>query len=91
MKLARISKPLPSVQVRVTLGADLNSTLENYARYYQHIHGDSVDSKALIPEILRAFLDADREFQMWQRSGNKHGHRRDTSLPSTNGNTKAGT
>jgi hypothetical protein len=27
------------------------------------------DSKALIPEILRTFLDADREFQSWSRSG----------------------
>jgi hypothetical protein len=62
MKLARITKPLRSVQVRVMLAGDLNASLERYARYYEHVHGDPVDVKALIPEILRAFLDADREF-----------------------------
>ena len=68
MKLARIAKPLRSLQVRVTLAGDLNAALESYARYYEHVHGDAVDSKALIPEILSAFLQADREFQSWSRS-----------------------
>jgi len=69
MKLARISKPLRSVQMRVVLGGDLNASLERYARYYEQVHGESVDTRALIPEILRAFFDADREFQSWSRSG----------------------
>jgi hypothetical protein len=54
MKLARIAKPLGSLQVPVTLTGDLNAALESYARYYEHLHGDAVDSKALIPEILSA-------------------------------------
>jgi hypothetical protein len=33
MKLARISKPLRSVQVRFMLTGDLDATLEGYARY----------------------------------------------------------
>jgi hypothetical protein len=79
MKLTRIAKPLRSVQVRVTLVGALNAALESYARYYEHVHGDAVDSKALIPEILAAFLQADREFQSWSRSnGNSH-HRRPNS------------
>ena len=68
MKLARITKPLRAVQVRVMLAGDLNVRLERYLRYYQHVHGDSVDTRALISEILGAFLDADREFQSWSRS-----------------------
>ncbi len=75
MKLARISKPLRSLQVRVTLAGDLNAALESYARYYEHVHGDAVDSKALIPEILGAFLQADREFQSWSRSSCSAYHR----------------
>jgi hypothetical protein len=58
MKLGRISKPLRSVQVRVMLTGDLNADLERYARYYEHVLGESVDPRALIPEVLRAFLDA---------------------------------
>ncbi len=68
MKLARITKSLPSLQVRVTLSGELNAALENYARYYQQVHGDSVEAKALIPQMLRAFIAADREFQSWSRS-----------------------
>jgi len=45
MKLARITKPLRSVQVRVMLTGDLNATLECYAQYYQYVHGDSVDTR----------------------------------------------
>src|SRR2546427_2880734 len=74
MKLARITKPLRSVQVRVMLTGDLNASLERYVRYYEHVHGDSVDTRALIPEILRAFLEADREFQSWSRSAGAASH-----------------
>ena len=89
MKLARIAKPLRSLQVRVTLEGGLNAALESYARYYEHVHGDAVDSKALIPEILRAFLDADREFQVWSRSGATSQQRHNPTAASTNGSTKA--
>jgi hypothetical protein len=89
MKLARISKPLRSVQVRVMLTGDLNAILERYARYYEHIHGDSVDTRALLPEILRAFLDADRQFQSWSRSADRIQPRRVPAPASTNGSTKA--
>jgi hypothetical protein len=88
MKLTRVAKPLRSVQVRVTLAGDLNAALENYARYYEHVHGDPVDSKALIPEILSAFFQADREFQTWARSSGSSHHRRPSSS-STNGDAKS--
>ena len=88
MKLARIAKPLRSIQVRVTLAGDLNAALESYARYYEHIHGDAVDSKALIPEILSAFLKADREFLTWSCSSGGSHHRRPSSS-STNGDAKS--
>lgn len=76
MKLTRIIKPVRPVQVRVTVVGELNAALENYARYYEHVHGDPVEPRALIPEMLRAFMDADREFQAWSRSrpnGRQHG------------------
>ena len=50
------------------LAGDLNATLERYGQYYEHVHGESVDTRSLIAEILRAFLDVDREFQTWSRS-----------------------
>ncbi len=68
MKLTRITKPLRSAQVRVTVAGELNAALENYARYYEYVHGESVAPRALIPEMLCAFIEADREFQAWSRS-----------------------
>jgi hypothetical protein len=87
MKLARITKPLRSVQVRVMLAGDLNATLERYAQYYEHVHGESVDTRSLIAEILRAFLDVDREFQTWSRSTDNQ-PRRVPALHSSNGSAK---
>jgi hypothetical protein len=89
MKLARITKPLRSVQVRVMLAGDLNAELERYAQYYEHVHGDSVDSRALIPEIIRAFLEADREFQSGSRSGDKTRPPRSAVASPSNGTAKA--
>jgi hypothetical protein len=89
MKLARISKPLRSVQVRVSLAGDLNAELERYASYYQHVHGEAVDSKTLIPEILHAFLEADREFQTWSRSNANSSHSAGAVETPTNGTHKA--
>jgi hypothetical protein len=88
MKLTRIVKPLRSVQIRVTLAGDLNTVLESYARYYEHVHGEAVEPKALIPEILYAFIDADREFQRWQRSADNRSDRHDPVVPS-NGRIEA--
>ena len=89
MKLARITKPLRSVQVRVTPAGDLNASLERYAQYYEHVHGEAVDPRMLIPEILHAFLDADREFQLWARSADGNQPQRAPAPASINGSTKA--
>jgi len=89
MKLARITKPLRSVQVRVMLAGDLNASLERYAQYYERVHGESVDTRSLVAEILRAFFDADREFQSWSRSADRNQPRRVPAPASTNGSTKA--
>ncbi len=87
MKLARIAKPLRSVQIRVMLAGDLNASLERYASYYEHVHGEAVDTRALIPEILRTFLDADREFQSWSRSADNQPRGLPLAAPS-NGSRK---
>ena len=89
MKLARITKPLRSVQVRVMLAGDLYARLERYARYYEHVHVESVDPRVLIAEVVRAFLDADREFQSWSRSSANNQPRQAPALSSSTGSTKA--
>ncbi len=70
MKLGPIAKPLPSVQLRLRLAGELNVELSAYASYYQATHHDQVSAAALVPEMLRAFMESDREFKEWLR---KHG------------------
>ena len=89
MKLTRITKPLHSVQARITLAGELNATLEHYARYYEHVHGDPVEPRALIPEMLRAFIEADREFHAWSRSHSNGRQHRATAAPSPQTAAKA--
>ena len=89
MKLARISKPLRSVQVRVMLAGDLNARLERYAQLLRarpwRACGHSARS---FRRFFAPFVDADREFQSWSRSADSH-PRRAATPASSNGSTKA--
>lgn len=42
MKLTRITKRQPPVQLRVSVSGELNAGLESYARYYQQVHGEAI-------------------------------------------------
>lgn len=65
MKLAKVEKQLPSAQVNVTLPGKLKLELDGYAAYYQQIHGEAIGIRKLIVEIVRNFVESDREFQAW--------------------------
>ena len=67
MRLNKIEKQLPSEQVYITLSGKLKSELTNYATYYQHIHGEAIPVRTLIVEIIRDFVQSDREFQAWTK------------------------
>ncbi len=90
MKLGPIAKPLPSVQLRLRLAGEFNVELSAYASYYQATHHDQVSAAALIPEMLRAFMESDREFKEWLR---KHGPASSAAevgtVPRTNGKETA--
>lgn len=65
MKLGKLEKQLPSAQVNVTLPGGLKVQLDGYAAYYQNVHGETIGVRKLIVEILRNFIDSDREFHVW--------------------------
>jgi hypothetical protein len=65
VKLAKLEKQLPSAQVNITLPGRLKTELDGYAAYYQQIHGEAIGVRRLIVEIVRNFVDSDREFQSW--------------------------
>jgi hypothetical protein len=65
MKLSKVEKQLPSAQVNITLAGKLKAELDGYAAYYQHVHGEGIGVRKLIVEILRNFVESDREFHVW--------------------------
>ena len=78
MRLNKVDKQLPSAQVNVTLPGKLKAELDGYAAYYQHIHGEAIGIRRIIVEILRNFVESDREFQSWLK-------RRSSGLADVNG------
>ena len=79
MKLSKVAKQLPSTQVNVTLSGTLKTELDGYAAYYQQVHGEAIGIRKLMVEIMRNFVDSDREFQAWYKRFLEGPH-------STNGN-----
>lgn len=65
MKLRKVEKQLPSAQVNVTLPGKLKAELDNYATYYQQVHGEPIGIRKLLVEMARSFVETDREFQLW--------------------------
>ena len=86
VQLARITKPLRSVQVRVMLTGDLNASSATRSTTSTFTE-EAVEARMLIPEILRAFLEADRGFQSWSRSADNQ-PRRGATPASSNGSSK---
>ncbi|HTT75988.1 MAG TPA: DUF2274 domain-containing protein [Candidatus Binataceae bacterium] len=68
MKIGRIEKEKSPVQVRLSVPATIHECLGQYVSYYQHVHGDDADLKAIMIEMLRSVLDSDREFQHWLKT-----------------------
>ena len=68
MKIGRIEKEKPPVQVRLSVPAAIHERLGQYVAYYQHVHGDEADLKAIMIEMLRSVVDGDRGFQHWLKT-----------------------
>jgi hypothetical protein len=68
MKIGRIEKEKPPVQVRLSVPAATHERLSQYVAYYRHVHGDDADLKAIMIEMLRSVVDSDRDFQHWLKS-----------------------
>lgn len=67
LKLARLPDRTP-VKVTITVLPDLHERLNAYAQLYAATYGIEEPVTALIPAMLTAFLDADREFARARRT-----------------------
>lgn len=63
--------PLPrseNVKLTIALSMDLKEALDRYAAVHSQVHGEHVDTAALIPHMLGAFIARDRGFKAMRSS-----------------------
>ena len=70
MKLKRVRRLTPAT-LKGRVPGDLHETLAAYAGYYREVHGEAIDLWPLLVQMLRAFMDADREFLAWRRNAGR--------------------
>ncbi|PKO40387.1 MAG: DUF2274 domain-containing protein [Betaproteobacteria bacterium HGW-Betaproteobacteria-3] len=58
-----------NVKITIVLTADLKEALDRYAVVHSQVHGEHVDTAALIPHMLEAFIARDRGFKAMLSSG----------------------
>ena len=64
--------PLPNtetIKLTIALSSKLKTMLDRYATLHSQTYGESVDSAALIPHMLEAFMVRDREFKKHMTKG----------------------
>jgi len=68
LKLAKLPDRTPA-KITVTVGADLNQALKDYAALYRATYGEAETVAELIPYMLEAFLVSDRSFAKARKEG----------------------
>lgn len=64
--------PLPRsevVRLTVVLPATVKADLDRYAELFGAAYGEAVDTAALVPHMLAAFMDRDRGFRKARQAG----------------------
>ena len=67
IKLRRLPDRNP-VKITIALSPELNRALGDYAEVYEASYGQAESVAELIPAMLAAFLESDREFVRARRS-----------------------
>ncbi|MER9368183.1 DUF2274 domain-containing protein [Mesorhizobium sp. M0518] len=68
LKLGKLPDRTPS-KITITVSADLNQALNDYAALYRQTYGESETVAELIPFMLVGFLEGDRAFAKARRDG----------------------
>lgn len=66
MKLKPVHS-LPSVKLTGRVPGELHADLTAYADYYREVLHEPIAAWPLVIQILRTFIDSDREFHAWRR------------------------
>lgn len=68
LKLGKLPDRTPA-KITITVGAELNQALRDYATLYRATYGEAESVAELIPFMLEAFLDGDRAFAKARKEG----------------------
>ncbi|GIL03461.1 MAG: hypothetical protein BroJett030_33600 [Alphaproteobacteria bacterium] len=68
LKLGKLPDRTPA-KITITVNADLNQALQDYAALYRATYGEAETVAELIPFMLEAFLDSDRAFAKARKEG----------------------
>jgi hypothetical protein len=69
LRIAKLPDRTP-VKITIAVLPELNDALQDYAKLYADTYGQADAMVELVPAMLAAFLDGDREFQK-ARKGSK--------------------
>jgi len=67
MKLRLKDKELPPAQIRLTLPGQLKGSLDEYLIYLRDTSHREAELKEVALEMLRQFVETDRDFRMWRK------------------------
>lgn len=67
LKLAKLPDRTP-IKLAITVTPDLHQALAEYAALYSETYGRNEPVAELVPAMLTAFLDSDREFAKRRRA-----------------------
>jgi hypothetical protein len=73
MKLRLKEKELAPVQLRLVVPGALKAALEQYVKFVREKSEREVEMRGIAIEILAQFMESDREFKQWQKSGQTTG------------------
>jgi hypothetical protein len=68
LKLAKLPDRTPA-KITISVSAELNQALRQYADIYRTAYGQDEPVPELIPFMLEAFLESDREFAKARKNG----------------------
>ncbi|MER8955878.1 DUF2274 domain-containing protein [Mesorhizobium sp. M0833] len=68
LKLGKLPDRTPS-KITISVSADMNQALKDYAALYRQTYGESESVAELIPFMLAEFLESDRAFAKARKEG----------------------
>lgn len=68
LKLGKLPDRTPA-KISITVSAELNQALRDYATLYRATYGEAESVAELIPFMLEAFLESDRAFARARKDG----------------------